>query len=59
MNADQILVIDAGRIVERGTHGELLAQGGRYAQMWRLQQERREDEEASPARAARLADGAR
>jgi ATP-binding cassette subfamily B protein len=43
MNADQILVMDAGRIVERGTHAELLAASGRYAQMWALQQQ--EDEE--------------
>ena len=39
VDADQILVLDAGRIVERGDHAELLARGGRYAQMWRLQQE--------------------
>ncbi|SJM51464.1 ABC transporter ATP-binding protein [Microbacterium sp. JB110] len=32
--ADQILVLDAGRIIERGTHAELLAGGGRFAQMW-------------------------
>ena len=38
MNADRILVIDAGRILESGTHGELLTQNGKYAQMWRLQQ---------------------
>ena len=38
MNADQILVIDAGRIVERGAHLELLEAGGLYAQMWALQQ---------------------
>jgi ATP-binding cassette, subfamily B, heavy metal transporter len=39
MNADQILVMDAGHIVERGRHGELLAANGYYAQMWRLQQD--------------------
>jgi len=38
MNADQILVMDAGRIVERGTHVELLRLNGRYAQMWAMQQ---------------------
>ncbi len=48
MSADQILVMDAGRIVERGSHAELLAARGRYAQMWQLQQEGR-DEGASPA----------
>ncbi len=44
MNADQILVMDAGRIVERGRHAELLAADGYYAQMWRLQQEERKTE---------------
>jgi len=39
VDADQILVLDHGRIVERGTHGALLAAGGRYAQMWTLQQQ--------------------
>jgi ATP-binding cassette, subfamily B, heavy metal transporter len=38
VHADQILVMDHGRIVERGTHYELLARGGAYAQMWALQQ---------------------
>ncbi len=42
VDAHQILVMDHGRIVERGSHAELLAQGGRYAQMWRLQQSRSE-----------------
>ena len=36
-NADQIVVLDGGRIVERGTHGELLARGGLYAELWARQ----------------------
>ena len=39
MDADEILVMDAGRIVERGSHAALLALQGHYAQMWRLQQQ--------------------
>ena len=39
MNADQILVIDAGRVIERGSHRALLEKGGAYAQMWALQQQ--------------------
>ena len=42
MNADQILVMDGGRIVERGAHAQLLAAGDHYAQMWRLQQQQRD-----------------
>ena len=37
LNADRILVIDAGRIVEEGTHRELLAQGGLYESLYRHQ----------------------
>ena len=39
VDADQILVMDKGRIVERGTHRELLAQNRIYAQMWNLQKQ--------------------
>ena len=42
MDADQILVMDHGRIVERGTHRELLELAGAYAQMWALQQQEEE-----------------
>jgi ATP-binding cassette subfamily B protein len=38
VDAHEIVVLEAGRIAERGPHAELLARGGRYAQMWRLQQ---------------------
>ena len=38
IEAHQILVMEQGRIVERGTHAELLALNGRFAEMWRLQQ---------------------
>jgi len=38
VDADEILVLDGGRIVERGTHGALLADAGVYARMWQLQQ---------------------
>jgi ATP-binding cassette subfamily B protein len=39
VGADEILVLDRGAIVERGTHGALLAQGGLYASMWNRQRE--------------------
>ncbi len=39
VDANQILVMDNGRIVERGTHHQLLAQDGAYAHMWALQQQ--------------------
>ncbi len=44
MNADEILVMDAGRIVERGSHAELLTKDGAYASMWKLQLREREAE---------------
>jgi ATP-binding cassette subfamily B protein len=39
INADEIIVLDRGRVAERGRHGELLARDGLYADMWRRQQE--------------------
>ena len=38
--ADHILVIDEGRLIEEGTHEELMALGGRYAEMFTVQAER-------------------
>ncbi len=38
LDVHEILVMEAGRIIERGSHAELLAAGGRYAEMWALQQ---------------------
>ncbi|TBO31384.1 ABC transporter ATP-binding protein/permease [Aquabacterium lacunae] len=38
VQAHEILVMDAGQIIERGTHAQLLNANGRYAQMWRMQQ---------------------
>ncbi|MFQ5854406.1 MAG: ABC transporter ATP-binding protein [Anaerolineae bacterium] len=48
-NADMILVLDAGRVVQRGTHDELLAEGGLYAEIYDLQL--REQEELAEAQA--------
>lgn len=50
VDADEILVLDHGRIVERGAFGALLAANGRFAEMWRLQQEegRRHPANGSP-----------
>jgi ATP-binding cassette subfamily B protein len=45
-DADQIIVLEAGQIVERGTHEALVARGGRYAAMWARQSAEEEDEAA-------------
>ena len=47
-NADQILVLDHGRIVERGRHDKLLAAGGTYAELYRIQFERQEESLRAP-----------
>ena len=47
VDADEIIVMDAGRIIERGRHEELLTRAGRYAEMWALQQA--EDDAAAVA----------
>jgi ABC-type transport system involved in Fe-S cluster assembly fused permease/ATPase subunit len=49
MDADEILVMEHGRIVERGTHRALLERGGHYAQMWALQQLEAAEREAMAA----------
>ncbi len=49
--ADLILVIDHGRIVERGHHDELLAAGGTYAELYRIQFERQDASDPSPGSA--------
>jgi len=43
VDADQILVMDGGHIIERGTHRQLLQKNGAYAQMWALQQEQQHE----------------
>jgi ABC-type multidrug transport system fused ATPase/permease subunit len=47
--ADVIFVVDRGRIVERGTHAELLAASGTYARLYRTQFERAANPELTPA----------
>jgi ATP-binding cassette subfamily B protein len=49
VDADQIVVLDQGRIAERGTHAQLLRKNGLYADMWQRQQSEREAEEAQAA----------
>ena len=44
-NSDMIYVLDHGRIVEQGTHQQLLALGGMYSRLWRIQSESKEAEE--------------
>jgi ATP-binding cassette subfamily B protein len=52
VGADEIIVLDQGRIAERGTHAQLLAHGGLYASMWNRQREA----EAAREKLAKMAD---
>jgi len=52
VDADEILVLDHGQIVERGSFRELVACGGRFAQMWKLQQEKGPDADLPNGRAS-------
>jgi ATP-binding cassette subfamily B protein len=67
VGADEIIVLDQGRIAERGTHSQLLASGGLYASMWNRQREAQEarerlalmaDENQAPNRAPPPVNGA-
>ena len=49
VDADEILVLQDGRVAERGTHARLLAAGGLYARMWSLQAEQHRGAEVVPA----------
>jgi ATP-binding cassette, subfamily B, heavy metal transporter len=53
VHANQIIVMDRGRIVERGTHEELIRAGGHFAQMWALQQQQAAREERADPLAVR------
>jgi len=52
VDCDEIIVLEQGRIAERGHHADLLAQGGRYAEMWAKQQEAAELQERLTAELA-------
>jgi ATP-binding cassette subfamily B protein len=57
VHADQIAVLEAGRVVERGTHGELLARAGRYAEMWARQAAERDEQTETPAEGVTITAG--
>lgn len=59
VHAQQIIVMDRGRIVERGTHAELVRAGGLFAQMWALQQQRAEHADEAAEHATEAGSGAK
>jgi len=54
MDADRIIVLNDGRITQRGTHAELVAQPGLYATLWRIQTESDPEGDAAPMEAAHV-----
>jgi ATP-binding cassette, subfamily B, heavy metal transporter len=59
VHAQQIIVMDHGRIVERGTHAELVRAGGLFAQMWALQQQKAAEPEEGGGDAVEVGESAR
>ena len=49
-DADEIVVLDRGRVAERGTHHDLMLYGGKYAELWAAQAERGDGPEGETAR---------
>tara|TARA_B100000676_G_scaffold311263_1_gene380506 strand:+ start:2233 stop:4083 length:1851 start_codon:yes stop_codon:yes gene_type:complete len=58
VDADEIIVLDAGRIAERGKHADLVSRGGLYAEMWQRQQEANEEPRSSGERITDVDDDA-
>jgi ATP-binding cassette subfamily B protein len=54
MDADQIIVLEDGRVTQRGAHAELVAQRGLYATLWRIQTENDPEGDAAPVEAAHV-----
>ncbi|MFE9044648.1 ABC transporter ATP-binding protein [Streptomyces sp. NPDC007818] len=56
--ADRVVVLDGGRVVETGTHTELVTAGGRYAELWAAWSDSRQEADVPSSRGARTGDGA-
>jgi ATP-binding cassette subfamily B protein len=51
LEAEELIVLDQGRVVERGSHEQLLNRHGAYARLWQLQQREDMDQRAAASRA--------